>query len=498
MKRSIVVRAVLSVFVIGVAFGLFWRGDEKMFWLSLVLSVIFFVVGVQRGGAWFLASMLVLVFCFGGIWTRVSEPVMNASHIAFYNSQIATIRGWVSEEPERRKTSARYIIQVESLGKNGEQPVHGRLQVIDHPFPARKYGEGMVLKCKLEKPRPIEGFAYDEYLARYDIYSVCAFPDITLTGVERGNAVLGSLFRFKVFFLERLGEVLSPTPSALVAGLLTGDRSGFTDDLKSQFSQAGLTHILAVSGYNITIIGWMVYWMCGRLWMNRRQAFAVACIVILGFVVIAGFESSVLRAAMMGLLILFAEQIGRRKSGLTLLLLAAVAMLLWNPKVLFADVGFQLSFLATFGLLEIAPRLERFFQWFPNTFELRTIVVTTLSAQLMTLPVLVSTFHVVSLVAPITNLLVLPLVPLTMLAGALTGLVGMISVPLGSVVAFFALFPIWYELFVVSLFSRLPFAAIVLEISPWIVWSVFIVLIFLFFQKDLKLVFLANKNPDQK
>src|SRR3989344_508662 len=312
MRRSVIVRLVFLGFIGGIALGTLWREGVWVFWTLTFLAIGFFFVGVKkRGQGWFLASMVVLVFCFGGIWVSISEPVIDSSHIAFYNGKTVTLRGWVAEEPERQRTTVRYIVQVEYLGKdNNKQSAHGRLQVVDRSFPERKYGDELDLKCKLEKPKPMKDFAYDEYLARYDVYSVCAFPDVALTGEQRGNAILAGLFRFKSFFLERLGIVFGPTPSALVAGLLTGDRSGFTDDLKSRFAQTGLTHILAVSGYNITIIGWMVYWLCGRLWMNRRQAFAVACVVILSFVVIAGFESSVLRAATMGLLVLFAERIG--------------------------------------------------------------------------------------------------------------------------------------------------------------------------------------------
>ncbi|HLC99926.1 MAG TPA: ComEC/Rec2 family competence protein, partial [Patescibacteria group bacterium] len=196
------------------------------------------------------------------------------------------------------------------------------------------------------------------------------------------------------------------------------------------------------------------------------------------------------RAATMGLLVLFAERIGRRKSGLTLLLFAAAAMLLWNPKILFADAGFQLSFLATFGLLEIVPRIEQYFKWFPDILGLRTIFVATLSAQLMTLPVIISTFHLVSLVAPITNLLVLPLVPLVMLLGVITGFVGMVSIPAGSIVGFFALIPIWYELFVVQFFSSAPFSAVSLNIFPWVVWLVFAFVLAAIFREEMRKIFL--------
>jgi len=266
---------------------------------------------------------------------------------------------------------------------------------------------------------------------------------------------------------------------------LTGERSGIPEELKDKFSTTGLSHILAVSGFNITIIGWAIYWVSARApFMNRKRAFWLSLGIIFCFVLIAGFEASIIRAAIMGSLVLIAEQAGRRRSGLNLLLIAAAVMLLINPKIFWLDIGFQLSFLATFGLLEVSPRIEKYFLWMPKTLELRKTFAATISTQIMTLPIIASSFGIVSLIAPLTNIIVLPFIPYIMLFIMIAGIGAVIFIKLGSVLALVPLILIWYVIFVAQFFSSIPFAALEIE-SYWIVWIGFAIILGGIFHKSI-------------
>ncbi|HLD61526.1 MAG TPA: ComEC/Rec2 family competence protein, partial [Patescibacteria group bacterium] len=255
------------------------------------------------------------------------------------------------------------------------------------------------------------------------------------------------------------------------------ERSGIPEELKDKFSITGLSHILAVSGFNITIIGWAIYWVSARApFMNRKRAFWLSLGIIFCFVMIAGFEASIIRAAIMGSLLLIAEQAGRRRSGLNLLLIAAACMLLFNPKLFWLDIGFQLSFLATFGLLVVSPRIEKYFLWMPKTLELRKTFAATLSAQIMTLPIIASSFGIVSLIAPLTNIIVLPLIPYVMLFIMIAGIGAVIFIKLGAVLALVPLILIWYVIFIAQIFSDIPFAALEIK-SYWIIWIGFAIIL---------------------
>jgi len=178
----------------------------------------------------------------------------------------------------------------------------------------------------------------------------------------------------------------------------------------------------------------------------------------------------------MGSLLLIAEQAGRRRSGLNLLLIAAACMLLFNPKLFWLDIGFQLSFLATFGLLVVSPRIEKYFLWMPKTLELRKTFAATLSAQIMTLPIIASSFGIVSLIAPLTNIIVLPLIPYVMLFIMIAGIGAVIFIKLGAVLALVPLILIWYVIFIAQIFSDIPFAALEIK-SYWIIWIGFAIIL---------------------
>jgi len=482
IKRSLIIRLILTALVLGIGIGAVWESDFA-YWLiggfgafALVLSA------VARSKIIYLAGILMLVFCLGAVWARMSDPIIDQSHIGFYNGQKISLQGIIVEEPEMKEASTRYVLGKIKMGDSG---LRGRILITARFYPEYHYGDLLEIECKLKKPEPFEGFEYDKYLSRYGIYSTCSFPKIALLEQNKGNAVRMMLLNFKKYFSSRLEKILPATPAALAAGLLTGERSGIPEELKDKFSITGLSHILAVSGFNITIIGWAIYWVSARApFMNRKRAFWLSLGIIFCFVMIAGFEASIIRAAIMGSLVLIAEQAGRRRSGLNLLLIAAACMLLFNSKLFWLDIGFQLSFLATFGLLELEPRIEKYFLWMPKTLELRKTFAATLSAQIMTLPIIASSFGIVSLIAPLTNIIVLPLIPYIMLFVLIAGIGAVIFIKLGAVLALVPLILIWYVIFVARFFSSIPFAALEMQ-SYWVIWIGFAVILSGIFHKGI-------------
>lgn len=483
IRRSLAIRLILTALVLGIGIGGVWENNFTYWLIGGFGAFALALSAVARNKIIYLAGILLLVFCLGGVWTRMSEPAIDQSHIGFYNGQKITLRGIIVEEPEIKEASIRYVIGKIKMGDNS---LRSRLLITTRFYPDYHYGDNLEIECKLEKPEPFKGFEYDKYLSRYDIYSTCSFPKITLLEQNKGDTVRAILLDFKKYFTSRLEEILPATPAALAAGLLTGERSSVPKELKVQFSETGLSHILAVSGFNITIIGWAIYWVSARApFMNRKRAFWLALGIIFCFVMIAGFEASIIRAAIMGSLVLIGEQAGRRRSGLNLLFLAAAVMLFINPKLFWLDIGFQLSFLATFGLLEVSPRIEKYFQWMPKTLELRKTFAATISAQIMTLPIIASSFGIVSLIAPLTNIIVLPLIPYIMLFVLIAGIGAVIFIKLGTVLALVPLILIWYVIFVAQFFSDIPFASLEIQ-SYLVIWIGFFALIFLIFKKELR------------
>jgi competence protein ComEC len=213
--------------------------------------------------------------------------------------------------------------------------------------------------------------------------------------------------------------------------------------------------------------------------LRMRWRLLIGGLSIIAFAIMTGGSATVVRASIMALLVLFAQLIRRDYSVTRALLLAGLLMVFVNPKILVFDLSFQLSFLATVGLIYVSPIIERYLLFIPDKFGIRTVVTATLATQIFVLPFLLYAMGNFSSVALIVNLLVLPFIPLTMLLGFLTGLVGLISSNLAIPLAFLAHYLLYYELHIAKFFGELPFASyIVPQFSALIMIVIYSVLIF--------------------
>jgi len=179
--------------------------------------------------------------------------------------------------------------------------------------------------------------------------------------------------------------------------------------------------------------------------------------------------ASAIRAATMGLLALFSQIIGRLSRSLNPLLFVASLMILINPKILVSDIGFQLSFLAVLGIIYLSPFFQKLFSWLPNFFQIRNSASMTMAAYLMTLPLIVYSFGNLSLVAIVVNVLVLPIVPLIMMSGLLTGILGIIFLPLGRIAGWLTWMFLSYLISVIKFFVQFDFASLAIKKTSWLV-----------------------------
>jgi len=246
-------------------------------------------------------------------------------------------------------------------------------------------------------------------------------------------------------------EKILPEPQAsFLAGLLFGFDKNIPKDLLEDFNKTGTRHIIALSGYNITIIASLI--MGFLLWLGfwRKHAFAIAVIAIIFFVILTGASASVSRAAIMGILVLISQQVGRLSNPRNLLALAAFLMIVKEPTSLLNNIGLQLSFSATIGIIYLSPYLKK----------LPEILKTTLSAQIAVSPLILFYFRQISLISPLANLLVLPIIPITMLIGFVAVLIGTIYAPIGMFLAWPSWLFLSYEIKIIELLAKVPFAGL--------------------------------------
>ncbi len=404
-------------------------------------------------------------------------------YVHYYAPNQVTLTGIIIDEPDRRIADVRYTIESQEIVINGfSRRVKGKVYFKIDLYPEYSYGDILEVKCSLQVPKPIKNkddlgreFRYDIYLARYHIYSICERPSIEKISSGGGNFVFAKILELKNILAHRIISLWPEPKASFMAGLLYGYRGGL-GTLNDLFARTGLTHIVAVSGFNITIIASIFINLCLWLCVPRQKAFWAVSGGIILFVIFTGASASVVRAGVMGIIVLLAKYVGRVSRIGNVLLLAAVIMTVQNPLVLMFDAGFQLSFLSTLGLVYVSPYLSKYNHYFPKFLGIQENITATLSAIIATLPLILYQFGRLSLVAPFANVLVLWIIPWLMLSGALAVFFSFMYEPFGLFLAWFGWLGMEYCIKIVTWFARLPYAAIDISIPIWGMIAAYLIL----------------------
>jgi len=407
--------------------------------------------------------------------------------------------GYVSAEPDVRMDGVRYIVAVDkqlttnnpAFGRDPVQAKHwrdkqnisGRVYVKSGLYPRYSYGDRLQLVgCQLEAPEPVEDFAYDKYLARYSVFSICSGAKIEKIGIDGGNALFRGILWLKEAVAGRINTLWHEPYASFMAGLLYGYRGGL-GQLNELFSRTGVTHIVAISGYNITLIATLLITFCISLAIPRKKAFWIVVFGIIVFLIFAGLSASVVRAGIMGILVLIAKQMGRTSRIGNVLMFTAVIMTLQNPFVLIYDAGFQLSFLSTVGLVYLSPKIETWFSCVPKVLGLQESIVATLSATIITLPLILFQFGRLSLVSLPVNMIILWIIPFIMMIGFFAVVVSMLFLPLAHILSWIAWGGMMYIVNIVRWFATLSFAAVDMRVPVWGMVCMYIVLAWFILRK---------------
>lgn len=394
--------------------------------------------------------LLPSIFGLGAARYAWGQQALSEQTIAAYNDldQNLYVTGTLAEPPEVRDTYINLRIHVRAVDPgNGDIPVNGTILVRLTNDYDLAYGDPVRVRGRLETPPEDEDFSYREYLLRQGIHSLLNTSSITLLpfGAER-NPFWAFLYRLRASLYREVNALFPQPEAALLNGILLGIESDIPADLQQAFKDTGTAHIVAISGFNIAIIAALFVALFSRL-LGKTYGSLLAILGIIFYTLLVGASASVMRAAFMGSLALIARQFGRRALALNALFFTALLMSLWNPFVLW-DVGFQLSFAATLGLVLYAQPWQEAVKNFllrflpQNTVEavigpFSDYFLLTLAAQLTTLPITIYHFGRVSLISFIANPFVLPAQPPIMILGGLAAIAGKLYHPLGQVLAWF-------------------------------------------------------------
>lgn len=386
------------------------------------------------------------------------------------------IEGVVVRDPDSREKTVRLTLRPEQV--NGAVIYDATLVLISGDrFTDASYGDRIRATGILKKPEAFatdsgRTFDYPKYLLAHGVTHELSFANVEIVSPGTGNPVVALLLDIKHALIRGIRSALPEPESALLSGLLLGDKQSLGDEINDAFRRAGVVHIIVLSGYNVSLVIIAVTFISLRV-LPRAAAYGVTALFVIAFAIMTGGSETTIRATVMALLMILAKVLHRPGAALRGLLIAAAAMALWNPLLVLYDLSFQLSVVATLGLILFSDSIAARMPFVPKSLGVRDIVSTTLATQITVLPLLIFSVGAVSLVFLPANVLVLPAVPVAMLFGFISALIALVSSALAFPVSLIAYGVLAYIVNISVWFGSLPFSSVAIPQNiAWIVLGV--------------------------
>ncbi|MBN1189362.1 MAG: ComEC/Rec2 family competence protein [Dehalococcoidales bacterium] len=411
-----------------------------------------------------LALSLVVFFGAASYYScrSYNEPPLSG----FNDCGTVEIRGMVETMPEWKDSLSQFELSAREITADGKAvKTEGTVLVFLPLYPEYRYGDILEVKGRLREPPVWEDFDYQAYLAGKGIFSIMYYPSVEVIERSEGIRPLAWLYSVRLSMARSLSAALPEPQASLAQGILLGIRSSIPDALKNELTVSGTTHLLAISGMNLTIVAGIL--VTAGLWLFGRRHYIyvwLALLMIWFYALLSGMQPPVIRSAIMTSIFLTAELLGRQKNTMVPLVFSAAVMTGITPSILW-DVSFQLSFLGIAGLIFLGPLLQKAARkgitriiGEANRFSRLVNAVSdslcvTLGAVIAVWPVIAWNFGIISLAGPLATLLIAPVLSPIILTTALTALIGLISPPAAQVAGWMAWVFLSYMQWMVHIFA---------------------------------------------
>lgn len=463
----------LYAVVLSLAVGIAWQTvypQPVWFWVSIGLIAILSLLGGWRreennvGGPRALqVGFLLIILVLGAYRVEYAFQALYTNQFHDVRGEEVVLTGVVVAEPDIRNTQQLLTIAT------GEPETRVLVQT-DRHLPIQ-YGDLIEAVGVLELPTTFttdlgRTFDYVGHLAAQGITYRMSFAEVAVLDSGHGNPILSALLTFKQSFMAQVATVLPEPAAGLSFGLLLGVKQALGDALETAFRQTGIIHIVVLSGYNVMLVVAFVTTILGYF-LPLRSRVVVGLLAITAFALLVGLSATVVRASIMAGLFLIAAVTGRCYQVLRGLFVAAAIMILVNPLIVIYDIGFQLSFMATLGLLLIVPRFETMLMQVPQWLGIRDFFMATVATQIAVSPLLMYHIGEISLVSVPVNMVVLPMVPVAMLTTFIVGMVSYVSSALALVAAYPAYLSLEFIIIIAESVAALPFATVWVPVFSW-------------------------------
>lgn len=442
--------------------------------LSLTGSVLIFLKTKNK-----IIFLLVLILSFlGGIVFAHHYEYGNTSQLSpeYFDKKI-TLTGIISDDPDRGIDRTRIVIKIlsidrETISEKIPDRVIANIGKISKVF----YGDQVFISGILHHPESFitdtdREFDYPKYLAVHNIYATMQVSYFEITDHHQANRFLETLFIIKQYFVDTIKKIFPSPESGLFAGIIIGEKSLLPKEVLNDFQLAGLTHIIVLSGYNITIIALAMMSLLAWFGLGYRARRVGVLITIPIFLILTGLGASSVRAGIMSMTVFFLQIMTRPANATKIILLTLSIMVAINPRVLLYDPSLHLSFLAFLGLVYVVPIAEKYAEKFSVPEErsaLTTLIIETSSVQVFVLPYIFYMSGRISLLLLISNIVTVPIIPLIMGAGFVATLFGMIIPPLAAMISFPVKIALSYIIWIADRVSAVE--ALAFTIPPFGVW----------------------------
>jgi len=373
------------------------------------------------------------------------------------------LEGVVSDDPDIRLKNKHLNVKLKDEEVNILVFVGREIEV--------SYGDNVKVSGVLEEPENFttnsgKEFNYKRYLANKDIYFMIKNANIEILSSGNGNKIKYLLYKLRSSFMRNINEVIPAPESDLANGLILGARGGFDEDTKQEFIDTGTIHIIALSGYNVSIVADNVMKTFGLIF-SQTVSIILGMFVILLFIIMTGASATAIRAGIMATIMLLGRMTGRNYLAGRALVIAGLLMIAYDPRVL-VDMSFQLSFIATGGVLFLTPKVINWFKFLPMSFGFREMVASTIAATISVLPILLYLTGVLSLISIPANVLILLFIPTAMLFIFITGISGFVSPLLSIPFGYVSYLILLYILSIIHFLGSLSFASVTIQSFPLI------------------------------
>lgn len=453
---------IMIFFIAGVIYASFFEFHKwAIFLLSFVLPFFIFIFiekfFLKKN---FITPYFLLFACFflGAGCMQIS--LNQAIEIENFSEKNQII---VISTPSIKETSQNFL--VESLDNSH------KFFIMSSKYSFIQKYDCLEISGKVKTLNSVTDEGYKNYLLSRNINGSIYWPEITRIECPRNIKItfLKNIYDFKNKCKQVINFSLPKTESDFLGALILGDKDKIPEEWKDKLNNTGVRHILAISGMHITIWMFLIIEILILLGFWRGQAFYITILFLFFYLILIGFPASAVRASIMAIIFLFSQKLGFFTDSSRLIVMAAFFMILFNPFVIY-DIGFQLSVMAVLGIIYWSPFFEELFQKIKIPNLIKGILAMTFSAQLFVMPIIAQNFNQISIISPITNLLIAPLLPLIILSGFALIVLGIIYIELAFFVNWILILILGYIIYVVNFFDKLPFSVLSIENFSFIVF----------------------------